>query len=93
MKERGKMEQLLEGVTAHRFIWLNRRNSGMCVGIDLAVESSVLKTPERLILLLYPHCALYVPLRAPPVLLCSCLFTFELPGVLQSLGLQRVGHD
>jgi len=26
----------------------------MCIGIDLAVESSVLKTPERLILLLYP---------------------------------------
>ena len=48
------MEQLLEGVTAHRFIWLNSRNSGMCIGIDLAVESSVLKTPERLILLLYP---------------------------------------
>ena len=93
MKESGEMEQLFEEVTAHRFIWLNRRNLGMCVGIDLAVESSVLKTPERLILLLYPHCALYVPHRAPSGLLCSCLFTFELPGVLQSLGLQRVGHD
>ena len=65
----------------------------MCVGIDLAVESSVLKTPERLILMLYPHYALYMPHRAPSVLLCSCLFMFELPGVLQSLGLQRVGHE
>ena len=87
------MEQLLEGVTAHRFIWLNRRNSGMRVSIDLAVESSVLKTPERLLLLLYPHCALYVPHRTPSVLLCSCLFMFELSGVLQSMRLQRVGHD
>lgn len=60
----------------------------MCVGIDLAVGNSVLKTPERLILLLYPHCALYVPHRAPSGLLCSCLFTFALPGALQSLGLQ-----
>ena len=65
----------------------------MRVSIDLAVESSVLKTPERPLLLLYPHCALYVPHRAPSVLLCSCLFTFELSGVLQSMRLQRVGHD
>lgn len=92
MKERGEMEQVLEGVIAHRSFWLNRRNLSTRVGIGWAVESSGLKTSEaggggaregevegeRIIPILYHHCALYVPHRALTVLLCFCLFTFEL---------------
>lgn len=46
MKERGEMEQVLEGVIAHRSFWLNRRNLSTRVGIGWAVESSGLKTSE-----------------------------------------------
>lgn len=91
MKERGEMEQVLEGVIAHRSFWLNRRNLSTRVGIGWAVESSGLKTPEagrwgvqggrgggreNHSHIISPLCL--VPHRALTVLLCFCLFTFEL---------------